>query len=63
MEQESLSKALDVIYMHIQEADITLVDKLELLMNLREYLQDKEKYDYYTKMLVKNKFINEYMKR
>lgn len=42
MQQESLIKALDIIVDSITKSNINVVDKTELLINLRNFLDPKE---------------------
>lgn len=40
MEQESLNKATELVINAIQNSDINIVDKLELLMNINTFLEN-----------------------
>lgn len=44
MKQESLDKALDIILKDISDLDIDVVDKCELMLNLKTLLENVDSY-------------------
>lgn len=52
MKKESLEVALEVIIHEIAEVEIDITDRIELMLNLREFLRP-EKYDNNIKTLAK----------
>lgn len=54
MKKESLEEALDVIIDSIDKSDIDIVDKVELMINLKEFL-NKISYEENIKTLMKGK--------
>ena len=55
MTQESLDEALDIIFENIIKSDIDMMDKYELLKNLRELLLDVNTYEKDIKALQKSR--------
>lgn len=53
MNKESLKKALEIVTKGIYESDIDPVDKVELLMNLKQFL-DPETYESTVTILKEN---------
>lgn len=45
MKQESLDKALDIILKDISNLDIDIVDKCELMLNLKKLLENASSYE------------------
>ena len=54
MDQESLDKVSDLVLTGIDKLDIKLVDKVDLLLNLRILLSKEETYTESIKVLQKN---------
>ena len=55
MTQESLDIALDLVFNAIEKSNINLLDKYELLKNLRELLTDVNTYEQDIKVLQKSR--------
>ena len=54
MEQESLDKASNVIFTALDKLNIDTVDKIDLLINLKALLEDKDRYTESIKVLQRN---------
>lgn len=52
MQKESIEEAIDICLTNIQNSNINVVDKLELLINVKNFL---ENYDEMIKVKVKKK--------
>lgn len=52
MQKESIEEAIDICLTNIQNSNINIVDKLELLINVKNFL---ENYDEMIKVKVKKK--------